>query len=290
MTRRERLRTEGLYALVVQRDYRQAAETFRTLATAFPFDDAALTNLAVSEFMLLDFSRAIETGKRAVQVSSSPTPKVNLALYAMYHAGDFDTATAEAQRVLTVNPQATMAYVPIAAKSILTGDMAAAQQLHDRMARAGARGAAVSQLAAADLLVFEGDLPRAIERVSSALSEEIVRNNVVVSARLLLLRAEVALLTSNRRAAETNARAALARDVSAATVFRAGEVLALTGAHDAATQQLDLLESHSEPAARWYKRILAARLAPGNEDLALNELEDALTKDPPMWIAHYSAA
>ena len=66
MNRRERLRTEGLYVSRSLQDYARARGIFKTLVTEFPADMTGHNNLAVCEFMLLNFDQAFEQGQRVV--------------------------------------------------------------------------------------------------------------------------------------------------------------------------------------------------------------------------------
>src|SRR5262249_28343295 len=68
MTEREKYRTLGGYYLGVAHNYEKAAENYAALVAAYPGDDAGLDNLALAHFHLLDFAKALEEARRAVQL------------------------------------------------------------------------------------------------------------------------------------------------------------------------------------------------------------------------------
>ena len=99
MTERERLRTLGVWFNAVG-NYEQAKESCEKLVAQYPADRAGHSNLAFANFQLLDFPKAMEHGRRAVDLyPKNPRSRQNYALYAMY-AGDLKTAESEARLVL----------------------------------------------------------------------------------------------------------------------------------------------------------------------------------------------
>ena len=96
MTEREKYRVYGTYYLTIARNYQQAIDNYSQLLKLYPADRAARTNLAFAYFSTLDFTRALEENRRAMDIYQGNFKLwSNQALYAMY-AGDFKTAEAEA--------------------------------------------------------------------------------------------------------------------------------------------------------------------------------------------------
>jgi Tfp pilus assembly protein PilF len=284
MTERERLRTEGV-AAVISQDHHRSAETFRVLADKFPADNAALNNLAVSEFRLLEFERASATGRRAVLAAPSPRHYQNLALYSLY-AGDRITAKEHAAKALSLSPRMALAYIPLAVDAALADNFTEAASVYERLARSGARGAAIATVGLSDLAAFRGDNADARQRARQAIGAE-AKGNALAVAALHLIEAETAALGGETAIASRSARAALAADGSETVVFRAAEILARSGFPEDSRRYLDALAAKRNPAAQWYRRLLAARLAGGTDAGPVNELESALRTEPTMWLAYY---
>ena len=134
MTEREKYRVYGTYYLTIARNYQQAIDNYSQLLKLYPADRAARTNLAFAYFSTLDFTRALEENRRAMDIYQGNFKLwSNQALYAMY-AGDFKTAEAEASRVLEASPRTYRAYLPRAIAALDRSDSAAAREAYTQMA------------------------------------------------------------------------------------------------------------------------------------------------------------
>ena len=85
MTDREKYRTLGTYNLAIAGNYEQAIANYTTLLNLYPSDNVGLNNLAFAYFSVLNFPKALEIGKRAVDLyPGNMVIGNNYALYAMY--------------------------------------------------------------------------------------------------------------------------------------------------------------------------------------------------------------
>ena len=160
MSERERYRTLGSYYLGVARNYEKAIENYSTVVKLYPADRASLGNLALAYFWTLDFPKALDAGRRAMEIyPKSFNIRNNYALYAMY-ATQFDTAAREAQRLLTEDPKFSDAYFPIAVSQLASGNREAARQTYERMAQAGPSAASRAAMGIADIGDVRGTLRR----------------------------------------------------------------------------------------------------------------------------------
>ncbi|HEX2611035.1 MAG TPA: protein kinase family protein, partial [Gemmatimonadales bacterium] len=83
MSEREKFRTRGAYYLTAL-NHEKAVEEFRLLAKNFPVDTAGLSNLAYVEYLRRDMPRALESGKKALDVyPKNALLRSNYAMYAM---------------------------------------------------------------------------------------------------------------------------------------------------------------------------------------------------------------
>jgi Flp pilus assembly protein TadD len=157
MTERERYRTTGAYYSLVTRNSEKAIESYATLVEKFPADDAGHNNLAVSYFLNLEFDKALQAGRKVLDLyPTKALYRANYALYALY-ANQFDVATAAADKTLELNPDYHKAWLPHAAAALVEGDTAAAQAAYEAMAATGPRGASLANTGIADLLLWNGD-------------------------------------------------------------------------------------------------------------------------------------
>lgn len=192
MNRRERLRTEGLYAAQVRQDYARAAEIYRALVAEFPADPSGPNNLAVSEFMLGRFAEAYEQGLRVVSMSPNHLlGRENLSLYALY-AGRFDVAAEQAQAAIRLSNGAVSAYIPLAVTAAIKGEYDKAAGWYTSMARTGRRGAWWSELGLADLEIASGRPRDAEQRLLRRIPEDERAQNTTAVAYEYAMLAEVA--------------------------------------------------------------------------------------------------
>ena len=142
MTEREKYRTQGTYFFAIARNYEKAIDNYEALIKQYPTDSSGLNNLAIAYFMVLDFPKAQEMGKRVLQLyPKNVLFRNNLALYAMY-AGDFATATRESEPLLKDPGEHPFykIYLPPAIVATLNGQFDAAAAAMRRWRRQDRKG------------------------------------------------------------------------------------------------------------------------------------------------------
>ena len=160
------------------------------LLKQFPTDSSALNNLAVAYFFVLNFAKAQETGKRALELyPRNVLFRNNYALYAMY-AGDFDAGH-----------EAIRASAPRSRRQPVLQDLSAAGDCgHDQrpirraaksyaqMANAGPAGASLASTALADLAVYRGHYAEAEEILKTGIQADTKANNTggIAAKRIIL--------------------------------------------------------------------------------------------------------
>jgi tetratricopeptide (TPR) repeat protein len=114
MSEREKLRTLAIYYGAFVHNYDKAIETFESLVSQYPSDDAAFNNLSVAYGFKLQFAKAAAAIKRACDLNpTSIKYQFNYMTYLMY-AGDFATAVTEGQRIVREHAEYQKTYVPLA--------------------------------------------------------------------------------------------------------------------------------------------------------------------------------
>ena len=225
MTERERLRTLGLYYMVVTGNYEKARETYQSLVEQFPADGPGHNNLAIANFHTLDFDAALEEGQRVLEIYPTRTLfRSNFALYAMY-AGDFETAEAEARQTLEQDPERYIAWLPVAMAALSRGEYEAARNAYNEMAEVGQRGRSVAGLGLADIEMYLGNFAGAIELLQEGIDYDAEVGNQRSQATKLVVLAEASAAAGDAAAARKaieqalEINAGLARKVPAALMY-----------------------------------------------------------------------
>jgi tetratricopeptide (TPR) repeat protein len=277
MTERERLRTQGVYFMVVTRNYRKAIENFEALVENYPADGAGYNNLAVSYFSVLDFERAKETGRRVLEIyPNSVFYQLNGALYAMY-AGDFEAAEQQGRDALAIDESRGYGWLPIAMSALSKNDFDAANAAYGGMAATGVRGASMANLGIADISILRGEFDQAATRLAEGIEADVASGNQSGAASKYLALAEAHLGSGNTDAARQALAAALeirsgtSQQVAAALLFI--ELGQLQDARGVA----DLLNENLQPQDRAYGNMLLGAIdsIEGRHAEALDKLSSA---------------
>jgi tetratricopeptide (TPR) repeat protein len=190
MTERERYRTLGLYYVAVAGDYPKAVESYQALVDKYPADNTGHNNMAISYYFMLDFKKAMEAAGKGLDIyPSNKTVISNYALFAML-AGEFDNGARHAAELLAVDAGMWKAWLPIAMAQLAAGDLDAAKQAYQSMAKASDRGAPFANLGLADIALFEEDYSKAAELLEAGVSGDSVDGNKRLLGRKYIALAE----------------------------------------------------------------------------------------------------
>lgn len=288
MTEREKFRTLGTYYLNITRNYEKAVEQYDSLATKYPADGAAHNNLALAYFNLLQFARALEEGKRVLDIyPRSPLYRYNYALYAMY-AGDFPTAASEARKALDANPNLPKAHLAIAMAALAGGNIDQARAAYDDARSAGPRGVSLAAIGLADLAMYQGRFDEAVPMLESGIAADDAAKNIagVAAKAMTLAEAHHARLDSGAAATALQRARALSTDPS--ILVPAATLLVASGRAADAERIAEQLGSALAPRSRAYARVVKATslLGRGRPAEALDELKEA-QRLADLWIVRY---
>ncbi len=162
MSERERYRTLGGYYLLVSHNYEKAIENYQTLVEQFPADGGAYSNLGYAYHMVRQFDKAVEAGRRSVELDPSNLIKrINYAIYATY-AGDFETAMAESETVLRAEPGLRLRPLHPRPCGCRRGRPRTGAGRLRRLAEAGGMGSSLAPMGEADMLLTVGRHAEAI--------------------------------------------------------------------------------------------------------------------------------
>lgn len=155
MTERERLRTQGTYA-VFQGNADRAIRVLGELVQKYPADTAGHVNLALVYSSNRDFPKAISEARQAADIYPKiPVYRNNLASLQLF-AGKFEEARQEAEEALKINPNYVKAHLTRALSLLLSGQADAAREGYERLRSAGTLGVSLAAMGFADLDLAQG--------------------------------------------------------------------------------------------------------------------------------------
>jgi tetratricopeptide (TPR) repeat protein len=285
MSEREKFRTLGLYYNGVSHNYRKAVETYEALLAKYPFDQAALSNLAFSYSALRDFAKAREISERLV--STYPNyllGRNNFASYALY-AGDFDKALEQVALVLKQNDKYQFAFLPLALAQSSKGELGNARLTYEKLAALDTFGASLAQLGIADLEMYQGQYKAPAAALSAAAGADEKRGDKTAAARKYVALSEAQLALGRKDASVASARKAVSLDSSEAVQFPAALVLIAADRLDEAQEIAAKLANRLENEPRSYARLIDAETARARHRLpdAIDAVRDAQQRHDSWW-------
>ncbi|MDP3718790.1 MAG: protein kinase [Acidobacteriota bacterium] len=273
MTDREKYRTRGSYYLFA-RKAPEAIKEYTALVQAFPGDRVGQENLALARFYERNMEQALEQGRKAVNLSRSVGARSNLALYAMY-AAQFETAIAESDEVLKVNPLFVKAFVARGLSELGLGRPADAIKTFEKLKGVSPAGASFAAAGLADVALYEGRTRDAIAVLNEGIAADTAAKNTTGVAHKHVALAAAYLAQDDAASAAKAAEQAVAASDSVA--LPAGLILARTGKAAAAIKIADGLANKidADPQAYAYLLRAEASLARNQARAALDHAREA---------------
>jgi tetratricopeptide (TPR) repeat protein len=290
MTERERLRTMGGYFVSITRNYPQAIDTFRQLVHLYPGDSAGHGNLAVAYFFTLDFPKALEEGRRGIEIQPRSLKfRSNYALYAMY-ASDFSSGAAAARDLLNEDATLDSPYLPLAADALAHGDLASARGIYDKAVSIGTGlAASLGSLGLADLAMYEGRYDDAARTLQSGADADRKAANVIGEAAKLVALAQAHAAAG--RASEAHRVAAQALTLGDHESIRVpiGRLYISQKKRTDAQKIIEQLSKRLQPQSRAYAALLESEVALNGGDIAgAIALLDRARTLADLWLVRYS--
>ena len=288
MTDREKYRTLGVYYLAGTRNYDAAIENFTQLVSEYPSDAAAYNNLAVAYSNKLNFPKAYENGRKALEIyPKNLLYRSNYALYAMY-AGDFTAAAAEASNLLKEDPKYFMAYLPLAMDALSRHDAGAARGFYARMAEVNPRARSLANIGVADLAIAEGRTREAIDLLKVGIADDDAAKSEAGATVKRMAVAEAYELDGDLKAAVPAAAAAVATLKAEPILVPASRIFAASRQQREIDGIVKILANQFEPQKRAYGRIVDALDYMSRERYvdAVDSLKEAV-KFADLWLARF---
>ena len=288
MTEQEKYSTLSTYYATIVGNYEKAVEYYEMLTKLSPYDARAHNNLAIAYFRTRNFARALEEGRKAVEIyKGNVNRRINVALYAMY-ASDFETATQQAEEVNKEAPGRYQTYLPIAMGAIARSDFDAARQAYESMAQTDIEGASLAATGLADLAIYRGDYAAA----EAILTDAIVRDReqkrtAGLTAKLIALAETYEATGRSALAMETAREAAGLSTKEAVLLPTALLLLRQRQSADAETLAADL-DNQLQTQTRAYAKVIDGKVALTRKRraTALDAFKEAQKFGDP-WLARF---
>ena len=286
MSDREKMRTRGIYDMFAKKN-EQAVKEFIDLLKAYPYDTTGLTNLALANFYLRNFSEAMEQGRKAATVQpKNVLRRYNVALYAMY-GSQFDTAITEANAALELDKTAMKALVARGLSELALGKNAEAMKTYEELSNVSAAAASFANAGKADMAIVEGRFDDAIGILNDGIKADVAQKNAAQAAAKQVAIGEVKLARGDASGAAKEAQAAVAASPSDSTRIIAGLLLARAGRKVEAEALASELEKRLEPDPLAYAKLIRAELALATKQpRAAVDLAREASKLANPWLGH----
>jgi tetratricopeptide (TPR) repeat protein len=258
MTAREKYRTRGGYYLAVM-DPEKAIEELSALVKEYPADTMGLSSLAFAHYLRHDMAKAMEEGRRALEIYPRNVPyRNNVALYALY-AGEFETSAKEARAVLQQNPSYLKGYITLALAELAQGRAAKAAESYTKLQALSPLGASFAATGLADLALYEGRAEDARSILEQAVAADLENKNPASAAKKLVMAGEALLLLGRK----PQALAAVDRAAGMAkqgVLFSAARFYVEAGQESRARSLAAELERRFEPVPQAQAKLILAEL------------------------------
>jgi tetratricopeptide (TPR) repeat protein/tRNA A-37 threonylcarbamoyl transferase component Bud32 len=289
MTEREKLRTYGGYYIAIARNPDKAIETYEQLVAKYPADSAGYNNLAIAYFNTLNFAKASEYGRKAIEIYPKTFKyKSNYALYAMY-AGDFKTVAETALPLIKEDPKVDVPYLPLAMAALAAGDIPRARNTYQQVTQAGDPGLSLSALGIADIAMYEGRYDEAIAILPAAAKRDQDQKNILGAAAKLVALAESYQARGNSSARQTAITQAIALSTQENVLVPAARLAIAAGRPEDARKIAAELAQRLSAQSRAYAKMIEGEIASAGKQyvVALDAL-NAAQKLADLWLVRYA--
>jgi serine/threonine protein kinase/tetratricopeptide (TPR) repeat protein len=286
MSDREKYRTRGGYYLMTKQPEKAIYE-YETLEKQYPADAVGPTNLALSFFYLRDMQKAMEEGRRAVDLSPKALlQRNNLALYSSY-AGDYVAGAKAAQEVLQQNPAHADALGALAIAQTGQNDFTGATATYQKLQALGPRGASMASMGLADLAMLQGRDGDAAALLVKGVTVDLAQKESGGAAAKTIALGQVYLSQGDKRKAVNAADDAVKLDPEPSVLMAAGALYIDAGDAARAQKLVTQLSARIEPEPQLYGALIqgSISLSRGQRMEAIQSFEKA-QKISNSWLGH----
>jgi eukaryotic-like serine/threonine-protein kinase len=247
-TERERYRIRGQYYIRTE-NWQKCVEEYSELMKQYPADDIGQNNLALCFAQLHNMPRAMEEGRRALQLAPKDAPAhVNFALYSCY-ATDFQSCEREAREVFQLNPAYEEAFLALAYAQLGQNQLPQSTETYQALKKLSAWGASDATSGLANLALYQGRLRDGVQILEKGAAADLAAKKPDAAADKFVMLAYAQLLRADKQSVLAAAQSALANSQSAKIRFLVARALVEAGETAQARKLAASLASglHAEP-------------------------------------------
>jgi len=260
MTERERYFVRGMY-YVSAGNWQKCIEEYSDLVKQYPADRFGENNLATCYAELHNMPKAMEEGRRALQLAPKDAAmRLNFALYSCY-ATQFDSCEHEANEVFKINPNYEEAFLALAYAQTGQNQIAEAAQTYQKLEKVSSWGASLAVSGLANLATYQGEFRDAVKMLEQGAASDVAAKKPDAAADKFAMLAYVQLLRGDKKSASAAADKALANSQSSKIRFLSARSLVEVGDIAKARKLADALASglHAEPQV--YSKLVLGEIA-----------------------------
>ena len=286
MTERERYRIRGVYYIWTG-NWQKCIEEFSELMKQYPADNIGQNNLASCFASMENMPRAMDEGRRAVQLAPKDVmARNNFALYACY-AGDFQTCEREGREVQRLSPLLEEAYLILAYAQLGQGQLPQATETYQKLQKVSARGASLAASGLANLAIYEGRYREAQQILEKGAAADVAAKQPDRAADNFSMLAHAEVLRGEKQPALAAAEKALASSQSPKIRFLVGRTFIEAGETAKGRKLAGTLGSELQAEPQAYAKLIEGEAALKEHDYkqALQLLTEAKNLID-IWIVH----
>lgn len=260
MTERERYFVRGMY-YVSAGNWQKCIEEFGDLVKQYPADRFGQNNLATCYVELHDMPKAMEEGRKALQLApKDAATRLNYALYSCY-ATQFESCEHEANEVFKINPNYEEAFLALAYAQTGQNQIAEAAATYQKLEKVSSWGASLAVSGLANLAMYQGRFREAAEMLEKGASADLAAKKPDAAADKFIMLAYAEILRGDKKAASAAADKALANSQSSKIRFLAGRTYVEDGDVAKARKLAASLGSGLQAEPQVYAKLVLGEVA-----------------------------
>jgi serine/threonine protein kinase/tetratricopeptide (TPR) repeat protein len=288
MTEEEKHRIRSTYYLVV-RNYKKAIESFQLFLELQPRSQWALANRSLAYFYARQIEKSVDSQKKVLELFPKDIAgHYNMSWYAMA-AGDLRLAGESIRKVLDSQPSDTEAYTVKGSIKVLEGSVSEAKDAYQKMKDTGTTGPSLSDMALADLALYEGCPSEAIRLLEKSIVEDEQKGLKDYASEKWIILAQTLLLQGKENEAAAAAKRATAASPRESIRYSAAQIYIDTNRVTEAKALARELKEQIYPEYQSYGTLLEGekKLRNGDASGALKLFEEA-NSQLDTWISQYA--
>lgn len=265
MTERERYFVRGMYYMNAA-NWQKCVEEYGDLVKQYSADQFGENNLAICYARLHNMPKAMEEGKKALQLApKDAAARLNSSLYSCY-ATAFDGCEQEAEKVFELNPNYEEAFLALAYAQTGKNQLSKATETYQKLEKVSPWGSSLAASGMANLALYEGRFREAAETLEKGAAVDISAKKPDATADKFAMLSYAQLLRGDKTSAAAAADKALANSHSVKIQFLAARAFVEAGQTAKARKLAATLASELGAEPQAYAKLISGEIALKDHD------------------------